>query len=207
MPIRKLLNSELPTTLDIFYMTQRTYHSFCFCLGDEFCLHAGSCVMPAHHWKTTDVPLCLLACLQHVHTLCCLAAEVQSTSTAHTLYCFAPYPCGTNLHTCTHHIFLAAHSLPIAGILDFTCSFHLVCNKQIQFPCACLFFDVISAEFNILQCCFAVSRSEAGQAKALVVLDSNWQELERIPLDLGPRYFNVTDAQPMLPQDLRAGDK
>ena len=53
----------------------------------------------------------------------------------------------------------------------------------------------------------AVSRSEAGQAKALVVLDSDWQELERIPLDVGPRHFNLTGHQPVLPPDLRAADK
>lgn len=52
-----------------------------------------------------------------------------------------------------------------------------------------------------------MSRSEAGQSKALVVLDREWQELERIPLDLGPRHFNLTDAQPVLPPDLRPGDK
>ncbi|KAL3137671.1 hypothetical protein ABBQ38_004946 [Trebouxia sp. C0009 RCD-2024] len=54
---------------------------------------------------------------------------------------------------------------------------------------------------------YQVSRSEAGQQKHLLVLDSNWQELERIPLDLGPRHFALTSASPALPADLRPGDK
>jgi len=53
----------------------------------------------------------------------------------------------------------------------------------------------------------AVSRSEAGQQKELLVLDSDWQEIERIPLDLGPRHFALTSASPALPADLRSGDK
>ena len=53
----------------------------------------------------------------------------------------------------------------------------------------------------------AVSRSEAGQQKELLVLDSNWQELERIPLDVGPRHFALSSATPALPADLRPGDK
>ena len=52
-----------------------------------------------------------------------------------------------------------------------------------------------------------MSRGEAGQQKHLLVLDSNWQELERIPLDLGPRHFALTSASPALPADLRPGDK
>ncbi|KAL3150757.1 hypothetical protein ABBQ32_000532 [Trebouxia sp. C0010 RCD-2024] len=54
---------------------------------------------------------------------------------------------------------------------------------------------------------YQVSRSEAGQQKHLLVLDSDWQELERIPLDLGPRHFALTSASPALPADLRPGDK
>lgn len=56
-------------------------------------------------------------------------------------------------------------------------------------------------------CGGAVSRSEAGQQKELLVLDSNWQELERIPLDVGPRHFALSSATPALPADLRPGDK
>ncbi|KAL0053768.1 hypothetical protein WJX82_010500 [Trebouxia sp. C0006] len=54
---------------------------------------------------------------------------------------------------------------------------------------------------------YQVSRSEAGQQKELLVLDSNWQELERIPLDVGPRHFALSSATPALPADLRPGDK
>ncbi|KAL0033719.1 hypothetical protein WJX77_002381 [Trebouxia sp. C0004] len=54
---------------------------------------------------------------------------------------------------------------------------------------------------------YQVSRSEAGQQKELLVLDSNWQELERIPLDIGPRHFALSSATPALPADLRPGDK
>lgn len=58
-----------------------------------------------------------------------------------------------------------------------------------------------------MSCVAAVSRGEAGQQKHLLVLDSNWHELERIPLDLGPRHFALTSASPALPADLRPGDK
>lgn len=52
-----------------------------------------------------------------------------------------------------------------------------------------------------------VSRSEAGQQKALLVLDTEWRELERIPLDLGARHFSLASAVPEVPYDLRAGDR
>ncbi len=58
------------------------------------------------------------------------------------------------------------------------------------------------------QCCvMPVSRSEAGQQKALLVLDTDWRELERIPLDLGARHFSLASAVPEVPSDLRAGDR
>ncbi len=53
----------------------------------------------------------------------------------------------------------------------------------------------------------AVSRSEAGQQKALLVLDAAWREQGRIPLDLGARHFNLASAAPALPANLRAGDR
>ncbi len=68
-------------------------------------------------------------------------------------------------------------------------------------------FDRPLSFFDAHLCACAVSRSEAGQQKELLVLDSNWQELERIPLDLGPRHFALTSVSPVLPADLRPGDK
>lgn len=53
----------------------------------------------------------------------------------------------------------------------------------------------------------AVSRSESGQQKALLLLDAAWQEVERIPLDVGARHFSLASAAPALPSDLRAGDR
>ena len=52
-----------------------------------------------------------------------------------------------------------------------------------------------------------MSRSEAGQRKHLLVLDSNWQRTDAIFLDLGPRFHAMTGAEPVLPQDLRPGDR
>ena len=53
----------------------------------------------------------------------------------------------------------------------------------------------------------AVSMAEAGQQKALLVLDASWQEVERIPLELGPRFHALSAASPQLPPDLRPGDR
>lgn len=53
----------------------------------------------------------------------------------------------------------------------------------------------------------AVSRSESGQQKALLLLDAAWREVERIPLDMGARHFSLASAAPALPADLRAGDR
>lgn len=57
-----------------------------------------------------------------------------------------------------------------------------------------------------------MSRSETGQAKELLVLNSSWQEVETIPLDIGPRFFDLpaasaSDAAGDLPPDLRQGDR
>ncbi len=38
---------------------------------------------------------------------------------------------------------------------------------------------------------YQVSRAEAGQEKALLVLDGNWKVVEEIKLDIGPRHFDV----------------
>ena len=57
-----------------------------------------------------------------------------------------------------------------------------------------------------------VSWGEAGQQKALYVLDASWQCTERIPLDIGPRHFHFagadTAAADAANRDaLRQGDK
>jgi hypothetical protein len=49
--------------------------------------------------------------------------------------------------------------------------------------------------------------AEAGQQKALLVLDRHWAELERIELDIGPRFHALSSAAPQLPPGLRAGDR
>ncbi len=49
----------------------------------------------------------------------------------------------------------------------------------------------------------AVSRSEEGQSKRLMVLDSAWQVEEEIPLDVGHRYFTL----PGLAQGLEAAER
>lgn len=56
-------------------------------------------------------------------------------------------------------------------------------------------------------CVCAVSRSEAGQQKHLLVLDSKWRQTEEILLDLGPRFHALAGAEPALPQNLRPGDR
>lgn len=40
--------------------------------------------------------------------------------------------------------------------------------------------------------CAAVSFSEAAQSKRVILLDKNFQHLQDIPVDLGPRYHQVT---------------
>ena len=53
-----------------------------------------------------------------------------------------------------------------------------------------------------------MSRGEAEQEKALLVLEAgSWKEVERIPLDLGPRHFSATAAGAQPPATLRPGDK
>uniref|UniRef100_A0A061SMF6 Calcineurin-like phosphoesterase domain-containing protein n=1 Tax=Tetraselmis sp. GSL018 TaxID=582737 RepID=A0A061SMF6_9CHLO len=52
---------------------------------------------------------------------------------------------------------------------------------------------------------FQVSRSEAGQVKALSVLDADWRHVDAIRLDLGPRFFVASAADP--PQRVRRGDR
>lgn len=57
----------------------------------------------------------------------------------------------------------------------------------------------------------AVSRSEAGQAKALLVLDASqgWRVCEELPLDLGPRHFEAESEEELqaLAGALRRGDR
>ena len=52
-----------------------------------------------------------------------------------------------------------------------------------------------------------MSRSESGQQKELIVLDSDWQQVGATPLDLGPRHFNISLSVSELPADVRAGDR
>lgn len=49
--------------------------------------------------------------------------------------------------------------------------------------------------------------NEAGQSKRLVVLVFDYQQIEEIPLDIGPRHFYIEGAQQAMPQGLRAGDR
>ncbi len=52
-----------------------------------------------------------------------------------------------------------------------------------------------------------MSRSEAGQQKALLVLDSDWRETDRILLDVGPRFHMLSSVEPEFPANLREGDR
>lgn len=70
---------------------------------------------------------------------------------------------------------------------------------------------------------YQVSRSEAGQQKHFLVLDENWQVVEEIPIDIGPKHYNVavpsmyeTALEPeeqvllteeSLPANLQSGDR
>jgi hypothetical protein len=49
--------------------------------------------------------------------------------------------------------------------------------------------------------------NEAGQSKRLIVLDHDYQQIEEIHLDIGPRHFYIEGAQQAMPQGLRAGDR
>jgi hypothetical protein len=55
----------------------------------------------------------------------------------------------------------------------------------------------------------AVSRSEAGQAKHLLVLDGAWRVVEEVPLDLGPRHFDAEAGEGLaqIAGSLRRGDR
>ena len=76
---------------------------------------------------------------------------------------------------------------------------------------------------------YQVSRAEAGQRKALVVLRGlpsspaaaalssaasgegeprhDWSEIARVPLDVGPRHFDLRGLEPAAPEGLRPGDR
>lgn len=76
---------------------------------------------------------------------------------------------------------------------------------------------------------YQVSRAEAGQRKALVVLQGlsdslpsssssfassaeieplhDWSEVARVPLDVGPRHFDLRGLEPEVPEGLRPGDR
>lgn len=57
----------------------------------------------------------------------------------------------------------------------------------------------------------AVSRSEEGQQKRLLVLDADWQQQEEIPLDFGQRFWTMPSlaegAAAIQKGALRAGDR
>ena len=56
---------------------------------------------------------------------------------------------------------------------------------------------------------YEVSRSEAGQVKELIILDSGkWVEgeNERVKLDIGPKHFAVEGVEAFVPSSARAGD-
>ncbi|KAK9830414.1 hypothetical protein WJX72_011641 [[Myrmecia] bisecta] len=54
---------------------------------------------------------------------------------------------------------------------------------------------------------YQVSRSEAGQEKALLLLNREWQVVERISLDVGPRHYNLSTQAATLPAGVRPGDR
>lgn len=49
--------------------------------------------------------------------------------------------------------------------------------------------------------------SEAGQSKRLIVLDAEFQQVEEIPIDLGPRHFYLEGTDPVMPHGLRPCDR
>ncbi|KAK9831282.1 hypothetical protein WJX74_010231 [Apatococcus lobatus] len=57
---------------------------------------------------------------------------------------------------------------------------------------------------------YQVSRSEAGQCKELLILDSKWQEVAVVPLDIGPRFFDLPASGEHMDKafaDVRQGDR
>lgn len=59
---------------------------------------------------------------------------------------------------------------------------------------------------------YQTSFSESGQVKSLLLLDSkrNWQCIEEIPIDIGPRFFRISSVHRFLEfnkADVRKGDK
>ena len=53
----------------------------------------------------------------------------------------------------------------------------------------------------------AVSRSEAGQRKALLILDKNFRPAGEIVLDIGARHFDLRDLQELSNLALKQGDR
>lgn len=56
-------------------------------------------------------------------------------------------------------------------------------------------------------CCFAVTLAERGQNKHLVILNTEWQEVDKVPLDIGPKHYKINGVNPEIPEKLRKGDK
>ena len=53
----------------------------------------------------------------------------------------------------------------------------------------------------------AVTKGEAGQDKALIILDKHYQILRTVPLVIGPRFYTLSEPETPLPDLLRAGDR
>lgn len=52
-----------------------------------------------------------------------------------------------------------------------------------------------------------MSRSESQQEKALLILNHEWQQIGALPLDVGPRHFNVSEQHELASLALRKGDR
>lgn len=54
--------------------------------------------------------------------------------------------------------------------------------------------------------CFAVTQAEHGQEKHLVVLNTKWQVVDKIPISIGPRYHRIDEENAEIPPTIRSGD-
>ena len=56
---------------------------------------------------------------------------------------------------------------------------------------------------------YQVTRAESNQKKSLVVLDrkQNWDVIEEIPLDIGPRHWTIDFPENDIPKGIRSGDR
>ena len=67
----------------------------------------------------------------------------------------------------------------------------------------------VSHNINYVGSPYQVSAAECGQQKRLLVLDrtKQWDVVESIPIDIGPRHFTVALDSPCVLPDLRRGDR